>query len=86
MIEDVIKLRATNFSMLKKPRIGYAMETKIDPIRVGMTTSCAIHYSLHPGMMIRYLKGEYVGKNRNVKQILHDISPYIDDMKEYGRP
>jgi hypothetical protein len=43
-----------------------------------MATACAIHYSLHPGMVIRYLKGKYVGENRNVNQILSDVSPVID--------
>ena len=79
MIEDVIKMRVINFSALRKPRIGYAMQTKIDPIRVDMATACAIHYSLHPGMMIRYLKGEYVGENRDAEKILLDVSPYVND-------
>ena len=29
-------------------------------------------------MLIRFVKGEYVGKNRNVPQVLNDVSPYID--------
>ncbi len=37
-----------------------------------------IDYSLHPGMLIRFVKGEYVGENRNVRQVLNDVSPYID--------
>jgi hypothetical protein len=37
-----------------------------------------IHYSLHPGMMIRYVKGEYIGESRNVPQIINDVSPYIE--------
>ena len=44
-----------------------------------MATACGIHYSLHPGMVIRYLKGEYVGENRDVTQILSDVSRFIDE-------
>ena len=79
MITDVIDLRTMFFSEMKLPRLGYAKQTAIDPIRVKMATACAIHYSLHPGMVIRYLKGEYVGENRDVNQILRDVSPLIDE-------
>ncbi len=44
-----------------------------------MATACAVHYSLHPGMVIRYIKGKYIGKNRNVLQILNDISSHVDE-------
>jgi hypothetical protein len=36
-----------------------------------------IHYGLHPGMLIRHLKGEYTGKNRDVAGIIAKVSPYI---------
>jgi hypothetical protein len=29
-------------------------------------------------MLIRYLKGKYIGENRNVTQIFQDVSSYID--------
>jgi len=29
-------------------------------------------------MLIRFVKGECVGKSRNVPQVLNDVSPYID--------
>ena len=66
MIHDVINLRTIDFTRLKEPRIGYVEQTAINPIRVDMATACAIHYSLHPGMVIRYFKGEYVEENRDV--------------------
>jgi len=75
MIHDVIDLRLIDFTKMKEPRIGYAEQTAIDPTRVDMATACAIHYSLHPGMVIRYLKGKYLGENRDVNQILSDVSP-----------
>ncbi len=43
-----------------------------------MATAGMVYYSLHPGMLIRFVKGEYVGENRNVHQVLNDVSPYID--------
>ena len=79
MIQDVIDLRLMDFTKLKELRIGYAEQSAIDPTRVDMATACAIHYSLHPGMVIRCLKGEYVGENRDVNQILNDVSPFIDE-------
>ena len=79
MTHDVTNLRMVDFTRLKEPRIGYAEQTEIDPIRVDMATACAIHYSLHPGMVIRYIKGEYVGENRDVTQILSDVMPFIDE-------
>jgi hypothetical protein len=45
-----------------------------------MATACAIHYSLHPGMVIRYFKGKYVGENREVNQILSNVSSFIDEI------
>ena len=44
-----------------------------------MATVCAIHFTLHPGMVIRYTRGEYVGENRDVTQILYDVSPHVDE-------
>jgi hypothetical protein len=35
-----------------------------------LTTAGLVHYGLHPGMFIRYLKGEYVGESRDPDQIL----------------
>ena len=77
MIHNVIDLRAMNFTKLKEPRFRYAEQTAIDPNRVDMATACAIHYSLHPGMVIRYIKGKNVGENRDVNQILSDVSPFV---------
>ena len=63
MVHDVIRLRTLDFSQLRDPRIGYAEQTAIQQSRVDMATACAIHYTLHPGMVIRYAKGKYVGEN-----------------------
>ncbi len=37
------------------------------------------HYGLLVGMVIRYIKGEYVGESRNANAILKVVSPYIKD-------
>ncbi len=79
MVRDFVKLRTLDFSELREPRIGYAEQTEIQFSRVDMATVCAIHYSLHPGMVIRYLRGKYVGKNRNVPQILRDVLSHVND-------
>ena len=78
MATDVCRLRNMNFSELKEPRIGYADQLKIQASRVDLATAGIIHYSLHPGMLIRYVKGEYVGESRDVSQIIKHVSPYID--------
>ena len=78
MTTDVCRLRNLDFSKLKEPRIGYADQKEIQSSRVDMATAAIIHYSLHPGMLIRYVKGEYVGESRNVPQIINDVSPYIE--------
>ena len=78
MTTDVCRLRNLDFSKLKEPRIGYADQKEIQSLRVDMATAAIIHYSLHPGMLIRYVKGEYVGESRNVLQIISNVSPYIE--------
>ena len=78
MTTDVCRLRNMNFSELKEPRIGYADQLNIQASRVDLATAGIIHYSLHPGMLIRYVKGEYVGESRDVSQIIKHVSPYID--------
>jgi hypothetical protein len=68
------------FTKLQEPCIGYASQEAIQMSRVDMATAAMINHSLHPGMTIRYIKGEYVGKNQNVKQIIKDISPHINEI------
>ncbi len=63
MIDDVQQLQFVDFSPLKMPRLNYAKQTSILSERVDLATACAIHYGLIVGMVIRYLKGKYVGEN-----------------------
>jgi hypothetical protein len=78
MVHNVVEFKTLDFSELREPRIGYVEQIPIQSSQVVMATACAIHYSLYPVMVIRYLKGEYVGENRNVSQILRGVSPHID--------
>ena len=80
MVDDVLQLRGIDFSEVKLPRYDYADQTKISQERVDLSTACAIHYGLNTGMVVRYLKGEYVGESRNSKRILDEVSPYIDEV------
>jgi hypothetical protein len=68
MTTDVCRLRTLNFSSLREPRIGYADQQEIKMSRVDMATAGMIYYSLHPGMLIRYVKGKYIGESRDVSQ------------------
>jgi hypothetical protein len=80
-------LEILTFQKLREPRIGYADQQKILPSRVNMATAAIIHYSLHPGMLIRYVKGKYVGESRDISQVVSNVSPYIDqqDVKHISR-
>ena len=77
MIDNVLRLRHMNFSTLKLPHFYYADQTKFSNERVELATACAIHYGLHTGMVIRYLKGEYVGESRDANSIIESVSSYI---------
>jgi hypothetical protein len=78
MVDDVLCLRFVDFSMLKLPCLNYAEQTKISEERVDLATTCAIDYGLNTGMVICYIKGEYVGENRNADAILESVSPHIN--------
>jgi hypothetical protein len=80
MVHDIMRLKGMDFLKLREPRIGYAKQEKIQQSRVDMATAAMIHYSLQPGMLIQYVKGKYVGENRDVLQVLNDVSPYVDDV------
>jgi hypothetical protein len=77
MISDVIELRSIDLSPLKIPRLNYADQQSICPHRVSLATAGLIHYGLHPGMLVRYLKGEYVGESRDHVIVLNKVSSRI---------
>ncbi len=80
MVNDVLRLRQIEFSKAKLPRYDYADQTKISPERVNLATACAIYYGLNTRMVIRYLKGEYVGESRDANEILKKVSLYISEV------
>jgi hypothetical protein len=55
--------------------------------QVDLAMLALIHYRLHPGMLIRYLKGEYVGESQDVKKVLTEVKPYVEkkDLKHIER-
>ncbi len=77
MILDVQRLPHLDFSLLKKPRLDYSTQDCIYQDRVDLLTACLIHHGLHLGMMIRYLKGEYIGKSRDVQKIFNKVTPFV---------
>ncbi len=79
MVNDVLPLRSHDFSELKKPRLDYAAQLSISPMLVNLAMTCFIHYGLHPGMLIRYLNGEYTGKSRDAEPICWEVSPHISN-------
>jgi hypothetical protein len=78
MIGDVLHLRFVDFSTLKLPCLDYAKQTETSEKRIYLATACAIYYRLNMGMIICYIKGEYVGKSRNADTILASVSPHIN--------
>ena len=78
MIDDILQLRQLDFSSLNNSRFKNETQTCSSKEKVDLTTACFIHYSFYPGMLIRYMKGEYVGKERNAKYIIEKAGPYID--------
>jgi hypothetical protein len=64
MVPDVIWLRSLKFNKLQKPCIGYANQEAIQMSHDDIATAAMINHSLHPGMTVKYIKGEYVGKNQ----------------------
>jgi hypothetical protein len=80
MVHDILGLRQIEFSKAKIPRYDYADQTKISLERVDLATACAIYYGLNTGMIIQYLKSEYVGESRDTNEILKKVSPYISEV------
>jgi hypothetical protein len=78
MTTNVCRLRNLDFLMLREPRNGYPDQLNIQASCIDLATTGIIHYSLHPGMLIRYIKGEYLGESRDMFQIIKDVLPYIN--------
>ncbi len=79
MINNVLRHQSVDFSSLKQPRLGYTNQAAISHKRVDLVTACAIHYGLHVGMVIRFIKGEYVGESRDANALLSAVSHLISN-------
>ncbi len=58
MVPNIIRLRSLEFGELIELHIGFANQKAIQMSHVDMATAALINYSLHPGMTIRFIKGE----------------------------
>jgi hypothetical protein len=87
MISDLLRLENLEFSPLKAPKLDYANQQHISPHRIDLAMAGLIHYGMHLGMLLRYLKGKYTGESRNVDAILKKVLPYIkpEDAMHIGR-
>jgi hypothetical protein len=79
MTTDICRLRNINFPVLKHPQIGYADQKGIQVLGVNLATAGIIYYSLHPGMLVCYIKGKFVGETRDVSQLIKDVLPHINE-------
>ena len=79
MMVDVVRLRDVDFWDLKQPRLNYAQQVEISNERINKATACAIYYGLNPSMVIRFIKGEYVGESRDSSAILSAVSQHINE-------
>jgi hypothetical protein len=70
MVNNILRLRSHDFMELKNPRLDYAAQLSISPMRVNLATACFIHYGLHPGMLIHYLNGKSTSESRDAEPIL----------------
>ncbi len=75
MVNDVLRLWGIDFSKVKLPRYDYADQIEISQERIDLMTACATHYGLNTGMVVRYLKGEYIEESRDAHCILEKVSP-----------
>ena len=81
------RLLTVDFTPLRQPRLGYATQTEVSLERVDMMAAAMIHYGLDPGMLVRYLGGEYTGAYRDIKVLREKLMPHVpvDDMRQITR-
>lgn len=87
MIPDIIRLRNLDFSELTQPRFNYEEQVEISSQRVDMATAAMIQFGMNPGLLVRFMSGEYTGANRDIDQLELNIGQYIDpeDMQHIRR-
>jgi len=87
MVKEVVRLRKVDFTPLLRPLKNYESQISIQKERVDMATALLVHYGMHPGMVLRFLQGEYTGETRDVEKVCDAISPHVDkkDLKQIRR-
>jgi hypothetical protein len=80
MVTSVWRLRNLCFKDLLLPRLDYKEQVEIQQKRVDMATACLIHFNMNPGSVVRFIGGEYTGEERDVQQVLSDISGHVSDV------
>ena len=81
------KLIHVHLSPLSEPHLGCASQKEIDPNRVILLSTCAVHYNLDFGHMVWFLRREYTTKHRDIGKLVHNMYPFISkaDMKQMVR-
>lgn len=77
VVPEVKRLLLVDWRPLLRPRLDYMNQKKINMHRVDMATALAIRCGLCPGKIVRTLRGEFVGANRNVEFILASVEDVV---------
>ena len=77
VIPKVLYWSTLEFSSLLEPRLDYNNQTMIDQKRVDMANAAMVHFGLDPGKFVRWLGGEYTGKNREVSRVLNSVKDHV---------
>ncbi len=87
MVNEVIRLRNVDFTPLLYPRLNYQEQTEIQQERVDMVTALMIRLDMHPGMVVRYIQGEFTGEERDVETVCNTIEPFVskEDLEHVRR-
>jgi hypothetical protein len=76
-IPKVLHWSTLDFSSLREPRLEYNNQTSIDQKRVDMANAAMVHFGLDPGKFVRWMEGEYTGKNCDVPRVLSSIKDVL---------
>jgi hypothetical protein len=84
VVQDLLSI---DFTSVREPRSDWQSQTKIDPIRVKMLSAAFVWYGMHPGFLVRFMGGEYIGESRDAKRI-HEMLVNVaeeDDVNHIDR-
>lgn len=78
LFDEAKRLQTVDFSKLRAPRLNYANQKCISKDRVDMASACFLHYKGEPGLVVRYLDGEYTGAHRDITNCLKRIETHVN--------